>query len=294
MSKFDTCLGRATSLSQLILVGVAIFTLYYTAIPLYQKELASEQLAKIQIEQAAAEERLGFINSSYQLQVDESNRMRKQNELLAARLELEQHHLAEIQSEIKVKDDELSSLRRALQKTSESIRVVESKLDSVGRLRFVQAVEWLALQSQLSQECELNLIGRGNRKEIDKGGANIRRCDPLSSIISAIDAAAEPNAKDQSGDHLGLSRTERDKWHRRAMKLVNENKVSLADVVDYARLKVLLDDSERYQLDVSKGKVESYRPSMESTLALISYGSEVSKARMNVIAEFVDVLKLKL
>lgn len=294
MSKFDICLSRATSLSQLILVGVAIFTLYYTAIPLYQKELASEQLAKIQIEQAAAEERLSFINSSYQLQVEESERMRKQKELLAGRLELEQQHLAEIQLQIKVKDDELSSLRLALQKTSESIRVVESKLASASRLKFVQAVEWFALQAQLSKECELTIIGRDDRKNVDDGGANIPKCDPLNSIISAIDAAAEPNAKDQSGDSLGLSKLERDKWYRRAMQLVNENKVSLADVVDRPRLEALLNDSERYQLDVSKKKVESYASAVESTLALISYGSEVSEARIKIIGSFVEVLKLKL
>lgn len=294
MSKVDTYLGRATSLGHLILVGVAIFTLYYTAIPLYQKELASEQLAKIQIEQAAAEERLNFINSSYQLQVEESNRMREQKELLAGRLELEQQYLAEIQLQIKFKDDELSSLRSALQKTSESIRVVEGKLSSAGRLKFVQAVEWFALQAQLSKECELSIIGRDSKKVGGGLGTDIRKCDPLSSIISAIDAAAEPNAKDQSGDHLSLSKSEREKWHRRAMELVSANRKSLADVVDYSRLEVLLDNSARYQLDVSKRKVESYVPSMEATMALISYGSEVSKARMDVIGRFVDVLKLKI
>ena len=98
MSKIDVCLGRATSVSQIILVGVAAYTLYFTAIPLYQKELASEQLAKIQIEQAAAEERLSFINTIYELQVDESKRIRIQNELLAGRLELEKNHLSSVQS----------------------------------------------------------------------------------------------------------------------------------------------------------------------------------------------------
>lgn len=293
MSKVDVCLGRATSVSQIILVGVAAYTLYFTAIPLYQKELASEQLAKIQIEQAAAEERLSFINTSYELQVDESKRIRIQNELLAGRLELEKNHLSSVQSQIETKDDELNLLKSELQKTSESVRVAEDKLTAAARLKFIQAVEWFALRTQLEKKCEMSIIRRHN-VDAFKDRAEISSCDPLSSITSAISAAAQPDAKDQSGDPLGLSKTEADRLYRRAVKLVSANKDALVDVVDYSRLKILLDNSARLQLDVDNKKTESYGASMEATVALISFGSEVRKARMDVISNFVDVLKSKL
>jgi hypothetical protein len=293
MSKFDVYLGRATSVSQLILVGVAAYTLYFTAIPLYQKELASEQLAKIQIEQATAEERLSFINTSYELQLDESKRIRTQNELLAGRLELEKNHLSSVQSQIKTKDDELNLLKSELQKTSESVRVAEDKLTAAARLKFIQAVEWFAVRIQLEKECEMTIIERSN-VDTSKERAEVSSCDPLSSITSAISAAAQPDAKDQSGDPLGLTKTEADRLYRRAAKLVSANKDILVDVVDYSRLKTLLDNSARLQLDVDNKKTESYGASMKATLALISFGSEVSKARIEVISNFVGVLKAKL
>jgi len=293
MSKFDVHLGRATSISQLILVGVAGYTLYFTAIPLYQKELASEQLAKIQIEQAAAEERLSFINSSYELQLEESKRIRTQNELLAGHLELERQHLSNIQLQISTKDDELNLLRFELQKTSESVRVAESKLNAAGRLKFIQAVEWFAIKSQLGKECEMFIIGSQNEEAVEDKAA-ISKCDPLGSIASAIRAAARPDAIDQSGDPLGLSKIQADGLYKRAVKLVSANKDALADVVDYSRLKILLDNSARYQLDVDNGKTESYGASVEATLALISYGAEVSKSRIEVIGNFIDALKAKL
>lgn len=293
MSRVDVCLSRATSVSQLILVGVAAYTLYFTAIPLYQKELASEQLAKIQIEQAAAEERLSFINTSYELQVDESKRIRTQNELLAGRLELEKNHLSSVQSQIKTKDDELNLLKSELQKTGESVRIAEDKLTAAGRLKFIQAVEWFAIKTQLGKRCEMSIIGHPNGGAL-KDRAEMSSCDPLSSITSAISAAAQPDAKDQSGDPLGLSKTEADRLYRRAAKLVSANKDALADVVDYSQLKILLDNSARLQLDVDNKKAGSYVASVETTLALVSFGSEVSKARIEVITNFVDVLKAKL
>lgn len=295
MSRVDVFLERSTSVGQLILVGVAIYTLYFTAIPLYQKELASEQLAKIQIEQMVAEERLGFINASYELQLDESERMRKQNELLASRLKLEQQHLAGIQLQIDKKDEELNILRLALHKTSESVRLAEAKLAGVGRLKFIQAVEWYALQYQISRDCDLAVTNRRYSGKTDKGKDDKSRCDPLSSITSAIHSASLPSAKDQSGDLLGLSKFEADRWSKQAMKLVSEHKGALTDVLDSSRFKDLIGEVNRYESDASlKKNPESHVRSMNAALALISYGSEVSSGRIKLIGDFVDLLKARL
>lgn len=291
MSKFDSFIGRASSVAQVVLVFVAIYTLYFTAIPLYQKELASEQLAKIQIEQMAAEERLSFVNASYNNQLGESEVLRKQNELLAARLKLEQQYLSEIESQVKAKDGDLNKLRLALSKTNDAVRASEDRLANVGRLRFIQSVEWYASTLQLSPDCEFGLVNRN----ASRGKDGIRKCSPLVSIETAIKSASQVGAKDQSGDLLGLSESEAEKWTSRAVKLVSEHKDLLSDVMDESRFDFLVSEVRRYKAERDSKKTPTYDPgALNADLALISYESEIAKKRMTVIGAFVEILKSKL
>ena len=84
MNRFDLWLGRVTSLSQLFLVVIAIATIKLTVIPLYQKELSSEELARSQIKL-----------NSVQSEIDKLQSAIAEKEKLLVETELRQSELAE-------------------------------------------------------------------------------------------------------------------------------------------------------------------------------------------------------
>ena len=154
MNGFDKWLQRITSISQVLLVAIAIFTIYYSVIPLYQKELASEQLAKIQIEQFSAEERLNFLNAGYDLKMKEVELFRSELESLTYQLKQERLQLDNVSSEIKRKDTLLSDTNRLLASARKDVEKTSLKLISSHKLKFVQALDWYTVVELLDEKCE--------------------------------------------------------------------------------------------------------------------------------------------
>ena len=57
-SRLDLYLTRASHGAQIVLVVVAVFGYFYTVLPIYQKELLSEEIAKRTIELEGVQEQL--------------------------------------------------------------------------------------------------------------------------------------------------------------------------------------------------------------------------------------------
>ncbi|WP_221033469.1 hypothetical protein, partial [Pseudomonas amygdali] len=64
MLGFDKWLNRVALGSQILLVIIALITIKYTVIPLYQKELSSEELAKAQIQLGNVQAKINELTSN--------------------------------------------------------------------------------------------------------------------------------------------------------------------------------------------------------------------------------------
>lgn len=293
MGKFDLILQRVTSVSQIVLVVIAVFTIFYSVIPLYQKELASEQLAKIQIDQIAAEERLNFLNASYSAQLQEIESARKEVSGLTTKLADDRSRLHALEEEIGKKNDQLLSLSSTLNKEklralSASAQIVQSQ-----KLKFIQALEWYTLIAPLDKKCDASL-GRWRRpdspeyEKMKKVG-----CNPYENIKSAISDVQLSTAKDSSGDVLQIDRTSLEAWSKQAYSLMEKNKYQLSDRMDYAYRDQLVREAEKEtKSGLSPTEVdEALRKSLEAGKTLIDYEHSIRGANREAVSWYIKLLR---
>lgn len=293
MGKFDLILQRVTSVSQIVLVVIAVFTIFYSVIPLYQKELASEQLAKIQIDQIAAEERLNFLNSSYSAQLQEIESARKEVSGLTTKLADDRYRLHALEEEIGKKNDQLLSLSSTLNKEklralSASAQVVQSQ-----KLKFIQALEWYTLIAPLDKKCDTSL--RRWRRPDSPEYEKMKKvgCNPYENIKSAISDVQLSTAKDSSGDVLQIERSSLEAWSKQAYSLMEKNKYQLSDRMDYAYRDQLLSEAEKENENgLSPAEVdEALRKSLEAGKALINYEHSIRGKNREAVNWYIKLLR---
>lgn len=136
-----------------ILVVIAIATIKLTVIPLYQKELSSEELARSQIKL-----------NSVQSEIDKLQSAIAEKEKLLVETELRQSELAEaeglskkrlfiVDAELKDKEAELQKLRKNQERMLAESTTVKRQLNSENKLKFYQALEWFSMTSDLGRDC---------------------------------------------------------------------------------------------------------------------------------------------
>lgn len=231
MNRLDLWLGRITSLSQLFLVVVAIATIKLTVIPLYQKELNSEELAKSQIKlnsvQAEIDRLQSAITAKEKLLVETQSR---QDDLAKAE-ESSRERLLLVDAELKLKETELLSLRRNQERMIAESAKMKGQLKSENTLKFYQAVEWFSMVSDLQRDCynpemaEIFENAEARKADLRKG------CGPYRSLKDGINAIRE-RRRDSSGDPLNISML--DAWLSVAEKELEHKKISLRSSFDLA------------------------------------------------------------
>ncbi|WP_207286409.1 hypothetical protein [Pseudomonas sp. FW300-N2A2] len=292
MSKIDLILQRVTSVSQIALVIIAIFTIWYSVIPLYQKELASEQLAKIQIDQMAAEERVEFLRASYSTQVQEIESARKEIMALTAKLTDDRSRLDILKEEIDKKNTQLLHLNSTLTKEKLLAISASNQLIQSQKLKFIQALEWYTLVAPLSEKCDkaLSRWRRPDSREYEK----IKKvgCDPYENIRSAISNIQLATSKDSSGDKLQIDRYNLDLWSKQANSLMEKNKYQLSDQMDYAHRDKLLSEAEESRKGLTPGEAdEELRRSLKAGKALIDYEHQIKKENREVVSWYIKLLR---
>lgn len=295
MSKFDLLLQRITSISQIALVVIAIFTIWYSVIPLYQKELASEQLAKIQLDQIKAEERVEFLNSSYAMQLQEIDSARTEISDLTNKLASDKTRLEALSIEIEQKNNQLSALNFSLNRTKKEAVAASSQLTQSQRLKFIQALEWYTIIAPLGERCDQGLRRwRADSVKIDE--AKKTGCDPYENIKSAISSIQNPDAKDSSGDPLNIDRGKIKAWSKKAALLMEMNKYQLSDRMDYTHHERLLKESEGFDVVDRSGKdsVEVIERRMQAGKKLLSYEHQSRIKNREVVEWYIELLRVEL
>ncbi|AUG05220.1 hypothetical protein [Pseudomonas sp. S09G 359] len=293
MGKIDLILQRLTSISQIALVIIAVFTIWYSVIPLYQKELASEQLAKIQIDQLAAEERLNFLNASYTTQLKEVESARSEVSLLTEKLANDRDRLDILKEEIDKKNNQLIRLRATLDKEKIRTLSASNQLTQSQKLKFIQALDWYTLTAPLDEKCA-TALRRWTRPDSPKN-EEIKKvgCAPYENIKAAISKIQLDTAKDSSGDDLKIERANLELWSRQAYSLMEKNKYQLSDQMDYAYRDKLLSESEK---DITKGLSQSeaseeLKKSLEAGKELINYEYKIKSKNRGVVSWYIKLLR---
>jgi len=293
MSKIDLILQRVTSVSQIALVIIAIFTIWYSVIPLYQKELASEQLAKIQIDQMAAEERLEFLRASYSTQIQEIESARNEIKGLTEKLVDDRSRLSFLKEEIDKKNNQLLYLDANLKKEKLLAHSASNQLVRSQKLKFIQTLEWYTLVAPLSDKCD-TVLRRWTRPESAKN-EKIKKvgCNPYENIKTAILSIQLATARDSSGYDLQIDRSNLESWSKQANSLMEKNKYQLSDQMDYAHRNQLLSEAEK---DSPKGLSsseadEELKKSLKAGKALIDYEYHIKRKNREVVSWYIKLLR---
>jgi hypothetical protein len=293
MRKFDLILQRITSISQIALVIIAVFTIWYSVIPLYQKELASEQLAKIQIDQIAAEERVKFLDTSYTIQLQEIDNAHKEIAGLTTTLVDDRSRLDSLTAEISQKNNQLSNLNSSLNKAKVQAQAANTQLTQSQRLKFIQALEWYTLTAPLHEKCDQAMRRWTRADSTEQVKVKKTGCNPYENIKSAISNIQQPNAKDSSGDDLHIDQENMNMWCKRAYSLMEKNKYQLADQMNYAHRDQLLREAEKdKKQNLSSQELDKdIEQSLEAAKALIEYEYEIKKKNRDVVSWYIKLLR---
>lgn len=293
MKNFDICLQRATSISQIALVLIAAFTIFYSVIPLYQKELASEQLARIQIDQLRAEDRLAFLNASYDTKLQEIEKARNEIDALGKQSKEERDNLQQLNLEVQEKDALLAKANKSLSITKREMESANLKLGRSQKLKFVQALEWYTLIEPLDDKCDMAMAKWTRPSDPLVSKKKPVGCDPYQTVKLAIHNIQQPEAKDSSGDDLLLPSENVRNWSRIATELMEKNKHLLTDQMDYSYRDELIRKAEiEPSRTGSKDEIErSFKESVEASMAILHYENDIQEKNRAAVQSYIKLLR---
>jgi hypothetical protein len=299
MLDFDKWLNRTALLSQVLLVAIALITVKLTVIPLYQKELSSEELAKAQIQ-------LGTVNSKI-AELD-LNIQSKEKELAVTASRLVDTERAEITSrenlvslnlEMANQAKNLEKIKQQNTKNlNESIRL-KSVLESENQLKFRQALEWFSMVSGLGRNCYRPDLAEFVLKNKSQGGkykAEVEidndmqgSCSPYSSIKTGI-KTLQARKSDSSGDPLNLPDGKLEKWLGLAEVEIERRKFDMQSVYEISVFKSLNPNNLVEKHGESPADFRARFVAMEN--ARSQYASKVRDRDSEIRNRFVRSIKL--
>lgn len=293
MKKFDIYLQRVTSISQIALVLIAAFTIFYSVIPLYQKELASEQLARIQIEQLKAEDRLAFLNTSYDSKLQEIEKARNEISALVKQSKEERDNLQKLNLEIQGKDALLAKSNKLLASTKREMESANLKLILSQKLKFVQALEWYTLIEPLDNKCEMAMAKWVRHSDASGSKKKSVGCDPYQTVELAIHKIQQPEAKDSSGDELLLPGEKVRSWAHAATELMEQNKLLLADQMDYSHRDELIRkaDVEPTRTGSKEDIERSFKERGDASMAVLHYEQDIRERNRIAVRSYIRLLR---
>ena len=125
ISVLDIWLARASSLSQPLLLCLAVFGYFYTVLPIYQKELLSEQIAKKEIELTSLQRTVSATQPAIHRLESERAGLEIELQSLRTKKVAAEHQvviLHERQAMLETKNKELDTLRKKLTKEVATVK----------------------------------------------------------------------------------------------------------------------------------------------------------------------------
>lgn len=117
----DKSLSRLSHVSQILLVGFAIFGYFYTVRPIYQKEVLSENIAQKELQLSKLNQEKETVYSQIETYKDKENK-------LLSNVESLQKQKKETEGELIITEKELDTIRIELQKTKGDLLLAENQI----------------------------------------------------------------------------------------------------------------------------------------------------------------------
>ena len=192
-TSLDLYLTRASHVAQIVLVVAAVFGYIYTVLPIYQKELLSEEIAKRTIELAEIQDQLKFAES-------------ERSELGRLVGELGQQGES-LSKDIAIKEARLGAVTKSLIRTH-YVMFVE-------RVEFLVGVEYLFVNWEISAQ---DILESGNPSVVEGFFLS-----PYSAITKALAGISEASFESPGI----ISQKQIDTYRAKLLKVVEKNKSEL-------------------------------------------------------------------
>jgi hypothetical protein len=221
-SNLDVWLTRAASLSQPLVLALAVFGYFYTVLPVYQKEVLSEQIAgkeleleKLQHEIDAGRPAMNRLRSdalSLKTQIDKLSGESKSTAALNKTLKLKQLALSHANSELA---SEVANKSATVLRAEKAIRLVALRAyhDS-----FSTSVELQYLNQALSGD-EGALLSTPTYESLSK--YLLTPYDAISATLAAGDSKFMPS-------NASIPKEVKDAYHRKLRAFIEDRKDSLS------------------------------------------------------------------
>lgn len=219
MKFFDTWLARVTSVSQVIIMILALLGFFYTVVPMYHNQLVEEQYARTRLANLEAQDKLRATE-------DQIEKLKGVNEKLVEKREALEANIDEVSQELSIVQEKLSAKSLALSATSSDLSSAQKQLSksqrSLERIYFVrlaQAAEWMGITGSPLDEC--------GRFSTSTGPNQPSHCTPFRYIEAALNQILENDATDASGHALMVPQEFRKEFVETARDLLSEHQLQL-------------------------------------------------------------------
>ncbi|UXZ98350.1 hypothetical protein K3169_11035 [Pseudomonas phytophila] len=289
MPGLDKWLNRVALFSQILLVIIAIVTVKLTVIPLYQKELSSEELAKAQIQLGVVQSRINELTSDVGAKEKELNlTVLKLQEAERAET-VSRANLASVNYELKIQAKNLADLKVQNRKISEESSQLKKALESESQLKFRQALEWFMMVSDMDRNCYRPDLAELRKKNDEKGRSADKECNPYSYIKAGV-ATLRKRRHDAAGDPLNLPGSTLDKWLSLADAEAEKQRSQLHGAFNAVVFESLVKGSSERE---DGEPFSEYRKRLEGIFKLRDdYASKARDQDMDVASKFIRSLGL--
>jgi hypothetical protein len=241
----DAALQRLSHASQLGLLLLAIFGYFYTVLPIYQKSLLDEEIAKKTLELRAMENRLAQTEAQLSGREAEFKALTKRVDELRTTADAARQRLGQAQAEVgKLKgavQSQYSALRPRLLRDFQSLAVTECGEKTSGETPFAECVERKVLSSPVLASlaaADRDILTRIVRS---KGGAIDAALSDYRSSIARRKQGAEQQAGDAQLRCEQMKATEEYKDRMKKISIDYECNVG-ASKAQSERLKIQIDE----------------------------------------------------
>lgn len=224
---FDTWLARVTSISQVIIMILALLGFFYTVVPMYQNQLVEEQYARTRLANLEAQDKLRVTE-------DQIEKLKGLNEGLVERREKLEANIDEVSQELSVVQEKLSTKSAALSATLSDLSSARKQLSKTQRslekvyfVRLAQAAEWMGITGSPLDECD--------RFATPSDSNQASHCTPFRYIEASLSQLLKDDVTDASGHALMVPQEFRKEFVERARELLSEHQLQLDQKSDYKK-----------------------------------------------------------
>jgi len=217
VSSFDTWLARITSVSQVVIMVLALLGFFYTVVPMYQNQLIEEQYARTRLANLEAQDKLRVTEREIDELAEVNAELVERRKVLEENIEEVSQDLSEARKALSVTQGELSAQLVDLRAVRQELAATKDSLKEIYLLRLVQAAEWMGITGSSLDDCDR--FGPDAAKSSD--------CPPYRYIDAALTGLLETDAIDSSGYPLKVPQEVRREFVEGARELLSEHRLQL-------------------------------------------------------------------